>query len=196
MLSPEIYKSHFLTGHNFHQYLSDFKHFINVGAADKFGTYTKHLPMNWQRTSRLYRHFRPSEDALNLLSFLANPLQWLVVVEPWCGDVSQSLPVMARMAEASNNRINLRVAYRDQNPELMNAHLTNGVSRSIPILIQLDSAFKVLGTWGPRPAEAQALVAKLTSDSATAVNYGEELHRWYAQNKQQAIQSELLALLK
>ncbi len=166
------------------------------GSHSLYGSYAQYLPLNLQRNSRLYQKFVPTETLLHAVARMPHSVKWLMIVEPWCGDVSQSLPLIARIAESSMGLIELRLAYRDQNPDLMDAHLTNDVSRSIPILIQLDSAFKVLGTWGPRPKEAQVLVEKLKSDPVTADNYAEELHRWYAQNKQQAIQSELLALLK
>jgi hypothetical protein len=194
--SPELYQSHFATAIDFQRYLADFKAALDGSAATSYGNYAQYLPLNWQRTDRLYRQFKLNDAAHQALTDLNRPLRWLVIVEPWCGDVSQSLPVMARLAEASNNRIDLRLAYRDQNPSLIDAHLTDGVSQSIPILVQLDAGYQVTGTWGPRPAEAQALVKRLKSDPSTAVNYAEELHRWYGHNKQQSIQSELLALLK
>lgn len=196
MLSPDSYESHFLNAVGFEQYLADFRSAIESAPNSKYSNYSQYLPLNWQRTTRVYQHYHPSEAILNTAASLDQKLYWLLIVEPWCGDVSQSLPVIARVAEASKGRIELRLTYRDENPELMNAHLTNGASRSIPILIQMDSAFEVLGTWGPRPKEAQVLVEKLKSNPATADNYAEVLHRWYARNKQQAIQSELLALLK
>ena len=194
--SPELYQSHFATAVDFQRYLADFKAALDGSAATSYGNYAQYLPLNWQRTDRLYRQFKLNDAAHQALTDLNRPLRWLVIVEPWCGDVSQSLPVMARLAEASNNRIDLRLAYRDQNSNLIDAHLTDGVSQSIPILVQLDAEYQVTGTWGPRPKEAQALVKRLKSDPSTAVNYAEELHRWYGHNKQQSIQSELLALLK
>ena len=196
MLSSESYQSYFHNAIGFEQYQVEFRSSIESGPDGKYANYSQYLPLNWQRTTRVYKHYQPSEAIINTAASLAHKVYWLMIVEPWCGDVSQSLPVIARVAEASKERIELRLTYRDHNPELMNAHLTNGVSRSIPILIQLDSEFKVLGTWGPRPKEAQVLVEKLKSDPATADNYAEELHRWYAHDKQQAIQTELLALLK
>jgi len=194
--SPELYQSHFATAIDFQRYLADFKAALDGSAATSYGNYAQYLPLNWQRTDRLYRQFKLNDATHQTLTDLNRPLRWLVIVEPWCGDVSQSLPVMARLAEASNNRIDLRLAYRDQNPNLMDAHLTDGVSHSIPILVQLDAEYQVTGTWGPRPEEAQALVKRLKSDPSTAVNYAEELHLWYARNSQQAIQDELIQLLK
>lgn len=196
MLPPDFYQTHYYNAIGFEQYLEDFKTALEFGSESKYGVYIQYLPLNWQRTTRVYQQYQPSHEILAAAAQMVNKVHWLIIVEPWCGDVSQSLPVMARIAESSNGRIDLRLVYRDQKPDLMDAHLTNGTSRSIPILIQLDEQFRVMGTWGPRPAEAQALVSKLKSDPTTADNYAEELHRWYARNKQEAIQSELITLLQ
>ena len=60
------------------------------------------------------------------------------------------------VTEKSGGMIEIRFIYRDANLELMNAHLT-GTSMSIPKLIQLDTAFNVLDSWGPRPEKAQQI---------------------------------------
>src|ERR671921_2574989 len=64
----------------------------------------------------------------------------LVIAEDWCGDASNTIPIIAKFANAVPG-IELRVIQRDQHPEVMNRYLTNG-SRSIPILIALDESFQ------------------------------------------------------
>src|SRR5258708_38830316 len=77
---------------------------------------------------------------------------WLVLTEGWCGDAAQSLPVMQALAQL-NPLIRLRTLLRDENLELMDQYLTNGVSRSIPKLFAMDTySLTVLFTWSPRPA--------------------------------------------
>jgi Thioredoxin len=153
-----------------------------------------HIPLNFQRMKRLGKTFHMNDDTAAVLRGLTGKIHWLVISENWCGDSAQLSPVMNALAEASEGKIDLRFVYRDQEPALMDAHLTHG-KRSIPILIQLDADFRVTGTWGPRPAAAQALTLQLKSDPATAANYSEVLHKWYADDKQQAIQAELQQLL-
>jgi hypothetical protein len=120
--------------------------------------------------------------------------KWLILNEHWCGDGAQIVPVQAAIALASKGRIEARVLFRDQNLELMDQFLTNG-GRSIPKTIQLDSEFRVTTSWGSRPAEAQELVMRVKADPERAHLYSEELHKWYAVDRQQAIQSELRMLL-
>ena len=52
----------------------------------------------------------------------------LVVLEDWCGDAVNIVPVIARLADRMLG-IELRIVGRDSHPELMDSHLT-GTSRS------------------------------------------------------------------
>jgi hypothetical protein len=156
--------------------------------------YAKYLVINQQRVKRLTQrlHLEPETEmaALN-----AKPgTKWLILNEHWCGDGAQIVPVQAAIALASKGRIEARVLFRDQNLELMDQFLTNG-GRSIPKTIQLDSEFRVTTSWGSRPAEAQELVMRVKADPERAHLYSEELHKWYAVDRQQAIQSEIRMLL-
>lgn len=155
---------------------------------------SQYLPINLQRSKRIAKTIKLSDEIIEALNNLHHKINWLVISENWCGDSAQVLPVINAIAEASKGKINLRIVYRDQNPDLMNAHLTNG-SRSIPILIQLDANFAFINEWGPRPKEAQQLVKALKSNPETAPTYSEKLHKWYADDKTVSIQKELLKLL-
>lgn len=155
----------------------------------------EYLPINLQRMRRVEKTLRLSEQLQTMLSRLDQKTNWLVLTEHWCGDAAQTLPALAAIAEASGGRIEMKILYRDQNLELMDAFLTNG-ARAIPRLIQFNDAYQLSGLWGPRPTDAQLLVKELKSNPATASIYGEQLHKWYAHNKQQAVQEELIALLQ
>ena len=86
------------------------------------------------------------------------PGRWhlLVLVEDWCGDAVNTVPVVQRLAEAMPGA-ELRVLERDRNLDLMDTHLTNG-ARSIPLVIVYDDAFREVGQWGPRPRDLQTWV--------------------------------------
>ncbi|MEY3965069.1 MAG: hypothetical protein RL263_238 [Bacteroidota bacterium] len=155
--------------------------------------YGEYIPMNQHRSSRLDRTFKLSEEQIKLAQE-CSPRTWLVISEHWCGDASQIVPVMAKIAQASQGKINFQLVYRDEVPKLMQAHLTNG-GMSVPKLIQLDENSELINDWGPRPKAAQEMVIKLKSDPETAANYIEELHKWYAKDKQQSTVSELMELI-
>ncbi len=75
-------------------------------------------------------------------SNLQGPINWLVITEHWCGDASQIIPIISKVAAESEGKINLRFIYRDENEALIDAHLTDGKSRSIPMLIQINENFE------------------------------------------------------
>ena len=74
-----------------------------------------------------------------------------VLTEDWCGDAIAALPVLARLA-AESNKLNLRIFLRDQNLDIMDQYLKEGLYRSIPVFIFIDQAFNELGHFIERPA--------------------------------------------
>jgi hypothetical protein len=154
-----------------------------------------YVPMNWQRVTRILKTYEPSQTLIEQVKLIQHHINWLVITENWCGDAAQIVPVMQKIADVSEGKITLKHIYRDQHLPLIDAHLT-GSSRSIPKLIQLDKHFNITAIWGPRPNEAQQLVLDLKKNPATADKYSEELHKWYAQNKQAFIERDLIKAIQ
>ncbi len=152
--------------------------------------YTK---LNASRIKRLDKTLQLSPDKAAVFKNISPKQVWLVIVETWCGDAAQTLPVLNLIAETSP-AIELRIVFRDSNPELMNAFLTNG-TRSTPKLIILNSELEVLDTWGPRTA----IVAKQVEEykqkyGKIDAEFKEELQKWYNNDKGITISQELLML--
>ena len=183
------YKQYFEKAISYEEYLSNFQAEIGIGEESQFAQY---LPQNWSRQSRLDRKFKLREDLQVAIDNIDKPVNWLLITEHWCGDASQINPIINKVAEESQGKINLRLAYRDEDEALINAHLTDGRSKSIPILIQLDKDYKLQNVYGPRPAEAQVLVKSLLAKGEA---YNIPLHTWYAKDKQQGVQDDLVKLL-
>lgn len=118
----------------------------------------------------------------------------LVISEDWCGDAFNTVPMMARLAEALPG-VELRVIKRDENPELMDAFLTGG-SRSIPLAIVLRPDFTVAGRWGPRPPELQEFVLseKAKGERPSAEIY-RDVRRWYARDRGETTVRGLLEVM-
>lgn len=154
----------------------------------------EYINLNQRRMQRVEKTYTVSAALLQQVKKLQHKIHWIVITEHWCGDASQSLPVLHKVAAMSDGMIELQLVYRDQNNELMDQYLTNG-TRSIPKLIQLDEWLNVTGIWGPRPGVAQKLVKELKANSATAATYASELHLWYAKDKQQELEKEIAQLL-
>ena len=176
---------------NYSQYKQEMAEDLVSNPDDKIKAYIK---LNQTRMQRVEKTYTVSLSLRERLRTLKQKTWWLVLTENWCGDAAQNLPVLNAIAELSEGKIEMKLLYRDQNPALMDAFLTNG-TRSIPKLIQLDGDFKVTGTWGPRPAVAQELVKQLRADPLTAPHYGHELHLWYAKDRQQEVEAEISQLL-
>ncbi len=125
------------------------------------------------------------------------PEQWLVLGEAWCPDTAHSLPILAHLAAESGGRVTLHVVLRSDHPALMAAHQTDG-KNSIPKLIRYEAATGAeVGTWGPRPAEAQVLGVRLHADPTLHVNeITKGMNAWYTADGGRSLQQELLALLK
>jgi len=156
---------------------------------DKFQYYI----LNQQRSKRLLKTYAPSAEFLQVLRN-ASPQRWLIITEFWCGDSAQNIPPLHLMASASEGRIQLRLLFRDTHTELMDVFATEG-ARSIPKLVVLNEQLQVINTWGPRPAEAQALVKSLRADPATRDFYADHLHLWYAGDKCKSLENEIEMLL-
>ena len=162
--------------------------------------YTK---LNIARMKRLDKTTKIKEAASILLDQIQKPIIWLTLTEAWCGDAAQVIPVMEKLA-ANNPSITTKYILRDENLEIMDAFLTNG-GRSIPKVIILDAENgKVLGSWGPRPTEAQQLVMD-ARDKALSIKdkferkaFWNEIKKqtqlWYAKDKTISVQTELLQI--
>jgi thioredoxin family protein len=117
----------------------------------------------------------------------------LVLSEDWCGDAVNTVPIIARFAEQIPH-LDLRVLPRDQNLDLMDAHLSSG-TRSIPAVLALDAEFVERGWWGPRPVKLQRW---LRSDGLLLPK--EERYArtraWYARDRGRSVLTEVLEMLE
>ncbi len=183
------YKQYYNQGYTWEEYLQRFDNEMQSGDSP----FSKYLPQNWRRQSRLAKKTELNDDLRSMIAKLQEPVNWLVITEHWCGDASQINPILHKVAQESDGKINLRFVYRDENEALIDAHLTDGRSRSIPIVLQLDSNYAFLASYGPRPEEAQQLVKSILAEGG---NYNLPLHSWYAKNKQASIKRDLVSLLE
>ena len=108
---------------------------------------TNYSLLNETRMKRLDKTIKISEEVADEIQKIDDPQTWLLITESWCGDATQNLPIINKMAKL-NDKIELKFVLRDENLELMDLFLTNN-SRSIPKLIILDYQLNVINTWGP-----------------------------------------------
>lgn len=182
---------------NFTQYLSYFSGIIDgdsVVPPYDDPDYMDYAKLNWSRTNRWLKKGVIDTEAGEVVKAVNQPQEWILITEPWCGDAAHSVPFIHMLA-AGNPLITLSIELRDQAPMRIDQYLTNG-TRSIPKLIVRDAKGNDLLTWGPRPAALQSRFDQMKADGHTLDAMKEELQKWYNQDKGQAVQQELAALLR
>jgi hypothetical protein len=145
--------------------------------------------------NRLEKTVKISTEIIQKLNQLNGEYIWLVISEGWCGDASQILPVIYKMAELSE-RIDLKIVFRDENDDFMNLFLTNG-AKSIPKLIILDkNTLEVLGNYGPRPIGANQFMLDYKKEFGMIDEKAKtNLQLWYLHDKGLSTQKEILDLM-
>lgn len=161
--------------------------------APDFPTYLETVEKNralwlglWERahlTDRLARAARQVSGRWHLLA----------LSEDWCGDAVNTLPWVARFARAAPE-VDFRVLGRDENPDLMDAHLTDGSSRSIPVVVAYDEPFRERGWWGPRPGPLQRWVRTEGQKLPSGERY-RRIRRWYALDRGWSVVRAMVILL-
>lgn len=181
---------------NFEEYIQYFEHILTM--EDKPEPYNEpdyfdYTKLNWSRTNRWLKKGELSQAIRDAVASIKEPQEWILITEPWCGDAAHSVPFIHMLAEL-NPFITLRIELRDQEPFRINEYLTNG-GKSIPKLIARDQDGKDLFTWGPRPADAQAMFERMKAEGADFEAFKEGVQKWYNQDRGQGLQSELEVLL-
>jgi hypothetical protein len=156
---------------------------------------THYSTLNEVRMNRLDKTIKVPAEIREKLEGLKNEHLLLVISEGWCGDAAQILPVINKMAEASD-KLQLKIVLRDDNDGLMNEYLTNG-ARSIPKLILVDAEnLTVRGSWGPRPHGAAKLISDYKEMHGLIDQEAKtELQKWYLHDKGLSTMEEITLLL-
>jgi len=97
------------------------------------------------------------------------PAKILAIAEAWCGDVYRELPTVVRIAEATG--IELRIFYRDENPDIMDEFLSNnGKSRAIPVFVFYTEDLQYITRFTERSASAHAGLAAAMDEAKVQLN--------------------------
>jgi thiol-disulfide isomerase/thioredoxin len=161
---------------------------------EKLVEFTK---LNQQRMNRLNKTIKLNDHDLSLLNRIEQPKYFLVIGEAWCGDCAQILPILNKIAEASNGKISMGIIFREVSPELIEEYGVNGTISIPKLLIYNLSTDELTGTWGSRPKPALEIVKKWkeNKDTITHDQFEQELHLWYARDKGRSIIDEILKIV-
>ena len=141
----------------------------------------------------VWRRAEVGDEYVRRVEALGGSWHLLVLSEDWCGDAVNTVPVMAKLAELAPN-VDLRLLARDENLDLMDAHLTDR-SRSIPCVIALDAEYRERGWWGPRPTVLQHWVVGDGQAMEGKERY-RETRMWYARDRGRTTLEEVVSLLE
>ncbi len=116
-----------------------------------YEAYKAQMTRNRERLEENERTLQLDPADVAFFSELPQALDVIAIAEDWCGDVINNLPILARLAEASG-KLNLRVFLRDQNLDLIDQYLKDGLHRSIPVFAFFGEDFRPIGHFIERPA--------------------------------------------
>jgi hypothetical protein len=133
-------------------------------------------------------------EASGRLEALGGHWHLLVLSEDWCGDAVNIVPIVAKLSDSVSN-MDLRILARDENLDIMDAHLTDGKSRSIPIVILLDEKFEECGWWGPRPFALQRWVKEEGLTLPKEDRY-KAIRTFYARDRGVTTMNEIVSMLE
>ncbi len=165
-----VTRERFLGGMTFQQYL------------DQMGT-------NKEKLLQFLKEIKVRPEDKESLRKLGRKLNVLVITEDWCGDALYNVPVLAKLAEG-NPDVEMRVFLRDQNPDLMDQYLNQGIYRSIPVFVFFDEKMNELARFIERPPKVTEVLEKKMLEVRRALR-AEHLEEW-----RQAVVDEVRTLLK
>lgn len=152
--------------------------------------------LNEIRLKRLDQTICVPEEISNQLKELEKEYIWLTIVEGWCGDAAQILPILNKMALEST-KIDLKIVLRDSNDELM-THFLDDESRAIPKLIMVDKeSGEVCNHWGPKPKGVLDLIKSYNDEfSIVDAEVKRQLQLWYLRDKGLSVQNEIVEMMR
>jgi hypothetical protein len=113
------------------------------------------------RTEGNYAKSTLTDDERKFFGSVSGVKYVVMLAENWCGDVHRNSPLIAHIVEAIPGA-ELRVFFRDQNPDLRDTFLNNGY-QSIPVVVFFDKDWNEIGRWVERAHAATAKAAQIRS---------------------------------
>ncbi len=191
-----IFNNKAITYANYRQVINDLFAQNQTTGTDHTEAMLHYTKMNVQRMNRVEKTTVLNQTLMATILALKGKYNFLVITEGWCGDAAQIVPIIEKIVSAAPTKLALKLVLRDQNLPLIDAYLTKG-GRAIPVLLILDETKNtVLQKWGPRPQILQTLLAQWKKESTDPLLIAVKLHGWYAKDKTQGTQKELLEVLE
>jgi hypothetical protein len=157
--------------------------------------YLHYTELNIHRMNRWDKTAVISEEFSSEIKKINKKIYMVAITEAWCGDAANLIPIFEKIRLQNPDFLSLHLLLRDENPEIMNDHLTNG-SRSIPKLIFLNENLEKLASWGPRPQPLMELIKEWKSQGLNYSQFSDKIQVWYSKDKSLSTQKEIVEILK
>ena len=154
-----------------------------------FPEFLKVIRENRELWRRVYGDARIPPNILVMARGLRGPWHLLALGEDWCMDSANTLPYLARLCEAVGG-LDLRILRKEEHPQLMQEHLTDG-GEAIPVVLILDRNFREVGVWGPRPQPLQDFFKEELDGRPEEARFA-GLRGWYRRDGGQSALRELM----
>ncbi|MBI4587204.1 MAG: thioredoxin family protein [Candidatus Rokubacteria bacterium] len=154
-----------------------------------FQQYLDQMGTNKEKFLEFLREIKIRPEDREALQRLGKKLKVLVITEDWCGDALYNVPVLAQLVEGNPN-VEVRVFLRDQNPDLIDQYLNQGMYRSIPVFAFFDENMNEVARFIERPPKVTEVIEKKMLEVRRALR-AEHLEEW-----RRAVVDEVRSLLK
>ncbi|MFB3430536.1 MAG: thioredoxin family protein [Phycisphaerales bacterium] len=119
----------------------------------------------WQK---IYDQARLTDEQVKLVGAFTRQMKVLVSSGVWCGDCVQQIPLLKKIAEASNGTIDLRIVDRDEHSDLAEQIQICGGMR-VPVAIFMAEDFELVSLFGDRTLTRYRAIAKKQLGAACAI---------------------------
>ena len=135
-----------------------------------------------------------SNEVIDELGCLERVVNIIAIAETWCGDVMRHVPLINKLSELSNGKVNVRFISRDAAPDFFIRFLTNG-GEALPKLVFCNGEFTEVGNWGPMSETPKRFIAegKAVGDVGTA---RKKVSAFYEKNNGEEATKEIVSLIK
>jgi len=118
-----------------------------------YEAYKGQMTRNKEQVEQNEKDLQLTPEDVKAFQDLPQTVNVMALAEDWCGDVVANLPILGRLAQESNGKLNVRIHLRDGEAGtfIMDQYLNKGQFKSIPTFVFLDGNFNELGVWIERP---------------------------------------------
>jgi hypothetical protein len=154
-----------------------------ISPADRWDealSYEQYVAQMTTRQGEYHHNFESAQiSAADRARFDKSSLRILVLTEDWCGDSSQFVPAVARLANELDN-VEIRFLLRNEHEDLADGYRDASGRQPIPVFILMDGDGREIGALHERPQAVTVRMAEETRRFAQENSHLDGIRRAYA----------------